>query len=141
MSEIEYEYGVAAPPFFIRKQKGRPLDVLVQKAAGLSLSRIDGNDVIEAMAKRIGYLEQAAGAYEVAVVDRNVICKLGELLLGSGKQCYSAEAVHRAIAYMVAQDPTYFAMVMDNFRQRLREEVMNSTKMFQGENDERTERR
>jgi hypothetical protein len=39
----------------------------------------------------------AIGAHETAVQDRHVICQLGENLIGTGKQCYSADAVFRAV--------------------------------------------
>ncbi len=39
----------------------------------------------------------AVGAHETAALDRSVICQLGEMLIGTGKQCYSAEAVLRAV--------------------------------------------
>jgi hypothetical protein len=42
-------------------------------------------------------LRHAAGAYKTAETDRAEICKMGALLLNSDKQCYSAEAVTRAV--------------------------------------------
>src|SRR5882724_5581380 len=47
--------------------------------------------------------EQSQTAYETAALDRHVICHIGTLLLGTGKQCYSADAVLRAVNKL-AQD-------------------------------------
>lgn len=124
--EPEYEFGVSAPPFFVRKQKGKAApEVHVQRGAKAPVLNV-GDAIIIAMAQRIQLLELAAGAHVTAQVDRNVICKLGELLLGSGKRNYSAEAVHRAIVWMVANDPAYFQVAMQNFRQHMEEEILKA---------------
>lgn len=126
--EPEYEFHVLAPPFSIRKRKDKAApEVLAQRETDIPKQN-QGDAIIIAMAKRIELLERAAGAHVTAGVDRTVICKLGDLLLGNGKQNYSAEAVHRAIAWMVANDPTYFQMQMTNYRERLREEILKAVK-------------
>lgn len=126
--EPEYEFAVLAPPFSIRKRKDKAApEVNVQRQADIPWQN-QGDAIIIAMAKRIQLLEQAAGSYVTAGVDRAIICKLGDLLLGSGKQNYSAEAVHRAIAWMVANDPTYFQIQMTSYRERLKEEMEKAIK-------------
>lgn len=50
-------------------------------------------DAWKARAEKAGSLI----AHETAELDRHVICELGTILLGTGKQCYSADAVLRAV--------------------------------------------
>jgi hypothetical protein len=55
-AEPEYDYGVAAPPFFIRKRKDKTApEVLVQRGANAPKTN-QGDAIINAMAQRIQIL-------------------------------------------------------------------------------------
>lgn len=71
-------------------------------------------------------LRSAAGAYETAEKDRSAICQLGELLLGGGKQCYSADAVCRAVKFIAEDDPPYFRSMLQQHRENEGAQVMAS---------------
>lgn len=57
-------------------------------------------EFLKALDPHITELRNAAGAYETATKDRSAICEMGDILLGTGKQCYSADAVLRRVKEM-----------------------------------------
>lgn len=95
---------------------------------GCGAVQIGPNDEPKELTQR----EKQTGWYEgsfsdgmsTADADRHAICLIGDLLLKSGKQCYSGDAVARAVAWLVNNDPGYFEEKMKEYRKALDEEIL-----------------